>query len=352
MTALPGLESTAAREWLRAARPDVGNGGSWHAEIISGGLSNLTYRITWAGESYILRRPPLGPVLPRAHDVAREYRIVAALRGTSVPVPEVIALCVDPSVIGAPFYVMRAVAGDVLRTADDTRRLTARDRGELANQLVDRLADLHAIDPAAVGLGDYGRYGGYAGRQIRTWGDQWRRSRTRDLPDMDRLLAALEEGLPTDDETTIVHGDYRLDNTIVTLAPRVRIEAVLDWELSTLGAPLADLGLMLTYWHDPGDDERGKISVAAGTTALDGFPAGQQLAERYAERTGRDLRDLPFYLALGAMKLGVILEGVHSRYLGGKAVGEGYDLVGGAVPVLAARGLRLLTSAIVPRASA
>jgi aminoglycoside phosphotransferase (APT) family kinase protein len=161
---------------------------------------------------------------------------------------------------------------------------------------------------------------------------------------METLVASLAATTPSEQETTIVHGDFRLDNTIVTDGPHPRIAAVLDWELSTLGDPLADLGLLLNYWHDPGDHERAKIRVAAGITALDGFPTGAELADRYAQRTGRDLAHLPFYLALGALKLAVILEGVHARYLAGQTHGQGYELAGDAVPVLAARGIQLLHS--------
>jgi aminoglycoside phosphotransferase (APT) family kinase protein len=343
MTDLPGLPAKPAREWLRNERPDLDLDRDWRPEIISGGLSNITYRLRTAGGSYILRRPPLGPVLPRAHDMYREYRVLAALWPTSVPVPEPLAMCADPGVIGAPFYLMREVRGAVLRSAMDTCTLTVEQRGQVAEQLVQTLAELHAVDPDAAGLGDYGRHGGYAARQIRTWGQQWRRSRTRELPDMDRLLDALAAELPPDRETTIVHGDFRLDNTIIDVDGPPRVAAVLDWELSTLGDPLADLGLMLTYWHEPGDYERSLVPVAAGITDLPGFPSCDCLADRYAQLSGRDIADLPFYLALGAMKLAVILEGVHARHLAGNTVGAGYEQAGAGVPVLVERGLRLIS---------
>jgi aminoglycoside phosphotransferase (APT) family kinase protein len=211
----------------------------------------------------------------------------------------------------------------------------------VSEDLLDVLCDLHSVDPAAVGLGDFGRIGGYAARRLRTWGVQWERARTRDLPDMDRLLAALADAMPTTEPaTTIVHGDYRIDNTIVS--PDIRVAAVLDWELATLGDPIADLASMLTYWHDRDDHDRSLISVAAGLTTEPGFLTTRDLAGRYADRSGLDLSQLDFYLALAAMKLAAILEGVYSRYLGGQSVGEGYDAVGSAVPVLVARGLRLL----------
>lgn len=342
MTDLPGLPGEPTRRWLQGVLGQAD--GEYHAEVISGGLSNITYRVRRGTQRLVLRRPPLGPLLPRAHDMHREYRVLDALSRTPVPVPEVLAYCDDAGVAGAPFYVMRELDGQVVRSVDDAASLNEQQRTEVSDAVLDVLADLHAVDPAAVGLADYGRWGGYAARQIRTWGDQWTRSRTRDLPDMDRLVALLADVVPTDDETTVVHGDYRVDNTMLQLAPGPRVVGVLDWELSTLGHPVADFATMLTYWHDRGDDERARVSVATGLTALPGFRTTDELAQRYAVRTGRDLARLDFYLALAAMKLGVILEGVHARYLGGRSVGAGYDRVGDAVPVLAARGLRLLAS--------
>jgi aminoglycoside phosphotransferase (APT) family kinase protein len=339
---LPGLPAERVEQWLRQTLPDLIQDGPWSAEVISGGLSNITYRLRLPGGTVILRRPPLGDILPRAHDMRREYRILTALTPTAVPVPEPLALCTDPEVIGAVFYVMAEVPGQVFRSAADTERLEPRARAGLADALIRTLADLHAVNPDAAGLGDYGRRSGYCARQLRTWGEQWQRSRTRQLPDMDVLLAALADCLPEERESTIVHGDYRLDNTIVGRTGDARIVAVLDWELSTIGDPLADLGLALTYWHDAGDEERARIPVAAEITAKPGFPTVSELAGRYAALTGRDLGDLAFYLALGAMKLAVILEGVHARYLRGQTVGDGYDRAGIAVPILVARGLRIL----------
>jgi aminoglycoside phosphotransferase (APT) family kinase protein len=340
---LPGLPAAPAGRWLQDALPDLSDGGPWHAELISGGLSNITYRLWLPGGTVILRRPPLANVLPRAHDMAREYRVLRALFGTPVPVPEPLALCSDPDVLGATFYVMRDVPGSVLRTGEDSEPLSPAVRGELATSLIAVLADLHDVSPDAVGLGDYGRRSGYCVRQIKTWGAQWERSKTRDLPDMEKLLARLAELAPEDSACTIVHGDFRLDNTVVSLAQdEPRVVAVLDWELSTLGDPIADLATTLSYWHDPGDVERAKIPVSAGLTDKPGFPTAEWLAAAYAARTGRDLGNLSFYLGLAWMKLAVICEGVHARYLGGQTLGEGYAKVGPAVPLLAARGLRAL----------
>jgi aminoglycoside phosphotransferase (APT) family kinase protein len=341
---LPGLPAAPMGRWLRSALPEMLGGGPWTAEVISGGLSNITYRLRLPGGTVIVRRPPLGHVLPRAHDMQREHRVLSALFPTDVPVPEPLALCTDTDVLGATFYVMRDVPGEVLRTPEATEALSPSSRATLASELVATLADLHAVSPDAVGLGDYGRRSDYCVRQIRTWGAQWERSKTRDLPDMEVLFARLAEQAPADSANTIVHGDFRLDNTVVSLvspeAPRVA--AVLDWELSTLGDPLADLATMLSYWHDPGDAERGDIPVSAGLTDKPGFPAADELALAYAARTGRDLGNLAFYMGLAWMKLAVICEGVHARYLGGQTVGAGYEKVEPAVPLLAARGLRAL----------
>jgi aminoglycoside phosphotransferase (APT) family kinase protein len=339
---LRGLPEKAARAWLHTVLPVHDGDDDWSAEVIGGGLSNLTYRIRWGGERLVLRRPPLGHILPRAHDMGREFRVLSALAPTAVPVPDAIAFCDDDTVIGAPFYLMREVEGSVLRHAEDARLLTAAQRGALANQLVDVLADLHQVDPDAIGLADFGPRSGYAERQLRTWGRQWQRSRTRDLPDLDKLLETLAGNLPRGGSTTLVHGDYRFDNAVVSVLPSPRITGVLDWELSTLGDPLADLATMLAYWHDPADKERVHVPVSVGLTTLPGFPSRADLAERYAAGTGRDLSRITFYLALAAMKLAVIFEGVHGRYLSGSGVGEGYAAADEAVPTLVSYGLRLM----------
>jgi aminoglycoside phosphotransferase (APT) family kinase protein len=354
---LPGLPAAPVDRWLRSVLPELIQDGPWSAEVISGGLSNITYRLRLPGGTIILRRPPLGHVLPRAHDMLREHRVLSALSVTPVPVPEPLALCTDPDVLGVTFYAMREISGTVLRQPEDTDALSPSARAALADALVRVLADLHAVDPDAVGLGDYGRRSRYCARQIRTWGGQWERSKTRDLPDMELLIKRLAERAPEDSGFAVVHGDFRLDNTIVGLpadsarAPHVaagspagapRIAAVLDWELSTLGDPLADLAVTLSYWHDQEDPERDRIPVSLGLTNKPGFPSSRELASAYAARTGRDLGNLPFYLGLALMKLAVICEGVHARYLGGQTVGEGYERVGPAVPLLVARGLRAL----------
>jgi aminoglycoside phosphotransferase (APT) family kinase protein len=337
-----GLPHQPVTEWLRAALPELAYSGPWHAEVISGGLSNITYRLHFPETTVILRRPPLGKLLPSAHDMKREYRVLSTLAPTGVPVPQTLVLCTDPDVLGGPFYVMAELSGDVLRTAEDTEKLGADVRALVTEELIQTLVTLHNVDAASIGLQDYGRPEGFCARQIRRWGEQWVRSSTRELPDMDTLLTGLAERVPPHSGAAIVHGDFRLDNTMIELGTEPRITGVLDWELSTLGDPLADLGMMLTYWHDRGDKQRARVPVAVGVTTHEGFPTSREVAERYAILSGRDLHELPFYLGLSAMKLAVILEGVHSRFVAGQTVSDGYEGVGDAVPFLVATGLAAL----------
>ncbi|MEU6075755.1 phosphotransferase family protein [Micromonospora sp. NPDC047074] len=343
---LPGLPRAALTAWFARELPQLDAGDAWRARVIAGGLSNITYRIEVPGGTVVLRRPPLAGVVPSAHDMIREHTVQSALAGAGggvVPVPTPLALCADTGVLGAPFYVMADVAGTVLRGAEDTAALGEVQRAALAGSLVDALVALHSVDPDAVGLSGFGRPQGYTARQVRRWGEQWRRTATRDLPDMARLLAGLADRVPRHGDSAIVHGDYRLDNTIVDLSgDPPRIAAVLDWELSTLGDPLADLGMFLTYWYDSHLVEGAAFGQIAGLTAAPGFPDTDAVAQAYAVRSGRDVSELRFHRALGAMKLAVILEGVHARYLGGRTISAGYEGVEEAVPVLTARGLELL----------
>ena len=313
------------------------------AELIAGGKSNLTYTVTTrtatgGGRTRVLRRPPLGHVLATAHDMGREYRVLSALAPTAVPVPEVYLLCGDPEVIGAPFYLMELVEGTVYRDRSQTESLDAERARAISWALTDVLADLHAVDPAAVGLGDFGRPEGYLDRQVARWGKQLAASRSRDVPGIDELHAALGTGVPASQRAAIVHGDYRLDNAIVGADDR--IAAVLDWEMATLGDPLADLGLMCVYWT-----ELDSIGSGALTSAVDpalGFPDAGALVARYAERSGLDVSPLPWYVAFGYFKLAVIAEGIHFRFLQGKTVGPGFEGMGAMVPALVARGLDTL----------
>jgi aminoglycoside phosphotransferase (APT) family kinase protein len=311
-TEVAGIDVAAVTRWI-AERAPVEPPLSF--EVIQGGRSNLTYTVTDTAETrLILRRPPLHGVLESAHDMGREHRIIAALADTEVPVPPTLGYEPDPGVSGAPFYVMAYVPGEVIRdTATAERALTAGTRAAAGEDVVDVLVRLHAIDPDEVGLGDLARRDGYLDRQLRRWHRQLEAGRTRELPLLDEVHRRLTAAVPAQGPATIVHGDYRLDNLIV--APETgRIRAVLDWELTTLGDPLADVGLLQVYWSEPGDDS--PVLLEAPTT-VSGFPSRRELAERYASRSGRDLSDLQYYVAFGYWKLACILEGVYGRYASG-----------------------------------
>ncbi|SPL92005.1 possible phosphotransferase [[Actinomadura] parvosata subsp. kistnae] len=319
--------------------PDAGEPQS--VSLISGGRSNLTYLVEGGERRLVLRRPPLGHVLPTAHDMRREWRVISALAPTPVPVPEPVAFCADEDVIGAPFYLMGYVEGAAVRSREQLGDRTPEQTRRLSERLAEVLAAIHAVDYREVGLGDFGRPEGYMTRQLDRWCQQWERSKTADLPEYDRLVTRLRERLPAEAAGTLVHGDYRLDNTLLRLGD-LEITAVVDWEMSTLGDPLADLGLTLTYWHDHGDEERARIPVAGDVTVAPGFMNAAEFAAHYTKVSGRDISDLGFYVAFGNFKLAVIVEGIHARFRQGKTVGEGFDRIGAAVPILIARAHRML----------
>jgi aminoglycoside phosphotransferase (APT) family kinase protein len=313
---IPGLDVGRASAWLDAHVS--GATGPFEFDLIAGGHSNLTFAVTAAdGSRFVLRRPPLGHMLASAHDMGREHRILAGLQGTAVPVPPVGGFCPDPAVIGAPFYVMGFMVGHVLRDAETARNaLSPEARANAGRSLVDTMAKIHAVDLVAAGLDDLGRHDGYIARQLRRWYGQVSQQRTRDLPAIDRIHDALEACVPDQGVATLVHGDYRLDNCMVD--DDGEVVAVLDWEISTLGDPLADVGMLTVYWTGP-DDPPG--AWTAGATTEPGFWPRARVAERYAEVSGRDVSNLGFYVAFAYWKLACILEGVYARYLGG-ALGD------------------------------
>jgi len=309
------------------------------AELIAGGKSNLTFRLTSAAGTVVLRRPPTGSILPKAHDMGREARVQQALADTDVPVAPVL-LAHDEGATGFPFYVMAQVEGHVVRDELPTGFADDEDsRRSLTNALVDTLARLHAVDPAAVGLTDYGRPEGFAGRQVRLWTRQWEQARTTDVPVVDELGASLARRVPEHGGASIVHGDYRLDNVVMDTGDPGRVAAVLDWELSTLGDPLTDLGLLLFYWREPGDR---RMSLIPHLTADAGFPDRRHVRERYAATAGCDLRDLAFHEALAHFKFAAITQGIAARVAAGAMAGQDFGDLTDEVARTAEAGLDIL----------
>jgi aminoglycoside phosphotransferase (APT) family kinase protein len=321
-----GLDEERVGPWL--AENVVGAAPPFSYSLIAGGHSNLTFRVAGAdGQRFVLRRPPLGHVLATAHDVAREHRIISALGPTSVPVPPALALCTDERVNDAPFYVMGYVDGVVLDGVRSAEALTPPHRRVAGFDLIDVLADLHLVDVEAVGLGDLGRHTGYLERQLRRWSTQWEASKTRELSAIEEVHALLSKAVPAQHAVAVAHGDYRFGNCLLDPATG-RIAAVLDWELCTLGDPLADVAYQAVYWTDPGDRPR----MENDPTAAPGFPTYGEVLERYAARTGFDVSDIDYYIAFAHWRLAIITEGVYVRYLHGAMGDEASDL-----DVLAAR---------------
>jgi aminoglycoside phosphotransferase (APT) family kinase protein len=307
-TVAAGIDLPRVTEWIVANVAGITP--PLTPRFISGGRSNLTFQLVDAtGRAIVLRRPPLGHVLQSAHDMGREHRIIAALRDTDVPVANALGLCEDVDVNGSPFYLMDFVDGDVLATLSDAEAIPEASRRRAADDLIDVMGRLHAVDPDAVGLGTLGRKEDYIARQLKRWHGQFEQSKTRELPLLDEVHDRLAARIPPQRWTGIVHGDFRLGNMI--LGPDGELRAVLDWELATLGDTLADLGWLLSGWAEAGERTRGPFPPP--TTAA-GFPTRAELAARYGEVTGRDLSDLPYYLAFARWRGACISEGVLNRY--------------------------------------
>lgn len=335
-----GLDLSRLSGYLTHHRPGLFTG-PLTSTLLAGGRSNLTYAVTDGRRTLVLRRPPLTHVQASAHDMSREYRVISALGDSAVPVPRTELICDDPTVIGAPFYLMelspgvahRRHCGVVALGPDLLRRLTF--------DLVDTLVDLHAVDPADVGLADLGKATGFNTRQLRTWRRQLEGLRSRPLPGIDELADLLGEEIPESGAGALVHGDYRLDNVLVQDG---RITAVLDWEMSTLGDPLSDVALLLLYADQPmlAGDRPEDPSVAI--SSVEGYPCASEIVERYAERSGRDLSELRWYRAFASFKLAVVLEGVYYRFQHGATLGPGFEGIAEMVPPLIGQGLEIITS--------
>lgn len=337
---MQGFDLPKVTAWLQAniAAAEA----PFDVELIAGGRSNLTFRVTDAnGWSFVLRRPPTGHVLATAHDMAREYTIIAAVGKTGVPVPEALGLCTDAEVNDAPFYVMSLAEGDVLDSAAKAVLLPMELRVPASEHLVDVLADLHAVDIDAVGLGGLAKRTGYIERQVRRWTMQWENSKMRELPAIDEVGRILGQRMPEQHGVSIAHGDYRFGNCL-TDVKLGRISAVLDWELCTLGDPLADVGYLGVYWSD---GDQGMLSTSDPTPA-GGFLQYADVLERYATRTGRDLSDIGYYVAFSCWRLAIISEGVRARYRAG-VMGDQVDTLddrSNAVEMLADRALTAMRS--------
>jgi aminoglycoside phosphotransferase (APT) family kinase protein len=340
-----GVDLERLRPWFATHVAAAGDA-ELHAELIAGGRSNLTYAIGNGERSWVLRRPPLGHVVETAHDMGREYRVLSALAGTEVPVPKVEAFCDDPEVNGAPFYVMERVEGRVLRNPTDMKELSPEEAARCSDALVDVLAALHSVDYEAIGLGGFGKPDGFLARNVARWGKQWQANKTAEVAAVDELARRLDAALPESGPPAIVHGDYRLDNTMLAPDDAGRIVAVLDWEMSTLGDPLTDLGLLLVYW---GGGAQPAILTAQGVSDVPGFATTDHLIDRYRERSGRSIEHLDFYVVFAMYKLVVILEGINARYRMGKTLGEGFGEMGEMVAALADQAIARADAAADPR---
>jgi aminoglycoside phosphotransferase (APT) family kinase protein len=341
---IDGLDLVALDGYLHSV--GIGRDGQLHAQLISGGRSNLTFLVHDDSSKWVLRRPPLHGLTPSAHDMAREYRVVAALVDTQVPVARAVALCNDDSVLGAPFQMVEYVAGRVVRTRTELEALEALGDEQVIDGCVDALirvlADLHAVDPSAVGLADFGKPTGYLERQVHRWGSQWELVRLPDDDrdaDVQRLRSALRESIPQQSRTSIVHGDYRIDNTILDAHDPRQVRAVVDWELSTLGDPLSDAALMCVY-RDPSLDLIINAHTAWTSPLL---PGADELAHRYSSVSGQPLAHWNFYMSLAFFKLAIIAAGIDFRSrMSGHPAADASDRVRDTVAPLIARGLTQL----------
>jgi len=334
----PGVDLTALTEFLMEvlSTPPLG---PVKVSLLAGGRSNLTYVVSDASREWVLRRPPLGHVLETAHDMKREYRVMEALAATPVPVPAMVGFSDDLRYLGAPFYVMERVDGVAYRDSADFNRLDAQGRRALGLGFVDVLAELARVDHDAVGLSGFGRPDGFAARQVRRWTQQLAASASREIPGIAELRSRLAQRVPDAQRASIVHGDFRLDNALVHRADPGQVLAMIDWEMSTIGDPLTDLGMLYLFWEGwQGLDN----PIAATPADFPGFPSWAELRERYVARTDLDLTEFDWYAAFAFFKLAVICEGIHYRFVSGLTVGEGCERIGAMVQPLVGRGLDTL----------
>jgi aminoglycoside phosphotransferase (APT) family kinase protein len=336
---LPGIDSERVTAWLGEHTPITA---PLDFKLIAGGRSNMSFTVTDAvGRRFVMRRPPLGKLLPSAHDMAREHRLMSALADSAVPVPRMVGLCQDPTVNERDFYVMHFLDGIVVRNIEIGRSLSEPVRRRMSHELINTLCALHRVDIDAVGLGTLAKREGYIERQLKRWSGQWEQSKTRDIPLIDKVRDTLASTQPPPSKATIAHGDYRLSNCMMN--PQGNVAGVLDWELCTLGEPMADLGGLLCYWYDPSEPGQGGDSE---TTSLPGFLSQDEMAGLYAEQMGVNVKTADYYRAFAHWRLACIGEGVYARYLGGQqgAQDEAIDLAlyRDSIPRRVERAARLL----------
>lgn len=338
MNELPGMDVPALAAFL--GENGITLRGDLRVDLISGGRSNLTFKAFDEDRAWVVRRPPTSGLTPSAHDMAREWAVTSALQNTEVPVAKTIAFDAEGAVLGAPTTVVEFDPGRVIRTRDDLETLSDAQIVANTSELVRVLASLHRVDYDEVGLGTFGKPDGFVGRQVKTWSRQWEQVKTRELPDVETLRDKLAARVPERSSSSIVHGDYRVDNVILHADDPGSVAAVVDWEMSTLGDPLTDVALMCVYRQPIFDDVLG---VSAAWTS-DRYPSADDMAERYSRESGTDLRDWNFYLALANFKLGVIGEGITYRALAGSDTGSGATKAAEATHEFMAAGLRALAS--------
>ena len=337
------LDLTRLEPWLRAHLPRAD--GPLRLQQFGGGHANLTYLLRFDHAEYVLRRPPLGPIAPSAHDMRREHRVLDRLGDAFPLAPKSYALCTEPDILGVDFHVMERRHGMVIRRdlppeLEDRPELNRR----IGEMLVDVLADLHQVSPAAVGLGELGRPEGFARRQVEGWGRRWHAAKDQDLPDVDRMLQWLDAGIPDPQVTALLHNDYKLDNVMVDTDDPATPVAVLDWDMTTRGDPLMDLGYLLNFWNEAGDDPRWH-QVSRMPTHHDGFPSRAEVVERYALRTGFELDHVAWYHVFGVLKLVVIIQQIYIRFLRGQTQDRRFAEYDQRVRDLARKGVALIDAA-------
>lgn len=333
------FDVTALERYLAGRLPAAQ--GPLAVEQFPGGHSNLTYLLRYGAAEYVMRRPPLGPVAPRAHDMSREHRVLTALAPVFPAAPRPFLYCDDPTVIGAPFYVMERRRGLIVRREEPAEwRGDQEIRGRASEAVIDVMVDLHAVDWRAIGLADLGRPDGFVSRQVKGWAERWERAKDREIPALTDVARWLGERVPVPTDATLVHGDLKLDNVMLDPADPARVVAVLDWEMCTTGDPLVDLGLLLCYWAEAGDPYARKESVVQ-VTSLPGWYTREQLVERYATRTGRDIGKIAYYEVFALYKVAVVVQQIYIRWKRGQTKDERFGAMAPRVEALARASLEL-----------